>query len=266
MNKLKSLGTNCILSLIVFCILSLLLVACKTSYATDNDDYVISGSDTAVTITTPEVITHVIDEVPVVYTSIPELSSESSTIIIGKIISTGEIINMARDVDSSKPDPNYFGVGQIYEVEVERYLKGNGEKTIKFVQYQGFLVTGSKTPTTDQIEKAKVETDYIHLSTNQRVLMFLNQSPYEYDEHAKGPLFISVGHPSLFDITDPECVRPLDTLLDIFKYFPPKPLTAFAKQIDEPFDTLRPSNELPYPPPEPLNNCTNNDKSSEPYP
>lgn len=264
MNKLKSLRKNRILSLVVFCTLSLFLVACQTSYVTDNDDYVVADSDPTVTTTTPEVIVHVIDDVPVAYTSIPELSSESSTIIIGKIISTGEIINMARDVDSSKPDPNYFGVGQIYEVEVERYLKGNGEKNIKFVQYQGFLVTGSKTPTTDQIEKAKVETDYIRLSTNQRVLMFLNKFPYEY---AKGPLFISVGHPSLFDITDPKCVRPLDTLLDIYKYFPPKPLTVFAKQIDEPFDTSRPSNELPYPPPdEPLYNCTNNDKSSEPYP
>lgn len=268
MKKLKSLGKNCILPLIAFCTLSLLLVACKTSYVTDNNDFVVADSDPTETTSTPEVVTTMIYEVPVFYASIPELSSQSSTIIIGKIISAGEIINTVRDVDPSKPDPNNFGIGQIYEVEVERYLKGNGEKFIKIVQNQGDIVTGLETPTTAQIEKAKAEADYILLSINQRLLMFLENPFFKFGEYAKGPLFFGVGHPWLFDITDPECVRPIDTLQGVYKYFPPQPFPAFVKQIDEPFDPSRQLEALPYPPPEPepLYSCTNNNKSSEPYP
>ncbi len=69
--------------------------------------------------------------------SIKELVEVSSIIVIGKVTSVGNLINMARNVDDiTKPDANILGVGQIYQFEVERYLKGDGEKVIYVVQYE----------------------------------------------------------------------------------------------------------------------------------
>jgi len=263
MKKLKLLGKNRDWSVIVLYAFCLFLVSCAPSYVEDDNDIVVTNSGTP----TSDVVINMINEVPVIYTSIPELSSKSDTIIIGKIIAAGKVINTARDVvDPAKPDPNYFSVGQIYEVQVERYLKGdeNGEKTIHIVQHQGFLVDGSRHPTRSEIEKAKAESDYIQLGVNQRLLMFLNKSRYEYGEYAKGTLFVGGWHPWLFDITDTECVQPIDTLEDIYVNFPSQPLTTFIKQINEPFDPSTQPESLPYPPPEALNTCST--KSSEPYP
>jgi len=264
MNKYQSHLEKRTLRIIAICLVTLLLVACNTSYVEESDDSTVVGSDPTVTTDELDVTTYVVEEVPVAYTSIPELSNMSDIIIIGKIISAGNIINMARDVNTAKPDPNYFGIGQTYKVEIESYLKGDGDKIIEFVQYQGFIITGLTNPPIDEIEKVKSETDYIHLDKNQKLLMFLDKSPYEYREYTRAPLFISVGHPSLFDITDPECVQPLDTLIDIHKYFPPKSFITFAQQINEPFDVSSKPEAFPYPPPETLDRCS--DKSSNPYP
>ena len=250
------------LSIIAFCVLCLFLAACVPSNVADNNDVIINNSDTP----TSDVVTHIINEVPVIYTSIPELSSKSDTIIIGKIIATGEIINTARDFDDpAKPDPDYFSVGQIYEVDVEQYLKGDGDKIINILQNQGFLITRSKAPTTSEIERAMAEYDYVQLRPGQTYLFFINTAQNEYGEFTKEKLFAGVGHPWLFDMTDPECVQPLDTLEVIYAYFPPRPLTTFINQLIKPFDQSSQLESLPYPPPETLN-TTCPIKSSAPYP
>ena len=40
--------------------------------------------------------------------------------------------------DPSKPDPNYTMIGNVYEVEVERYLKGSGDTTLPVIQSIGY--------------------------------------------------------------------------------------------------------------------------------
>ena len=38
----------------------------------------------------------------------------------------------------SKPDPNYTMIGNVYEVQVERYLKGSGDTTLPVIQSIGY--------------------------------------------------------------------------------------------------------------------------------
>lgn len=133
----------------------------------------VSNDDTPTSHSTPRIIS----DIPVFYTSFQELASRSTNIVIGSVIAPVEMINTARDIDDlSHPDPDYFSISQIYEVEVERYLKGKGEEIIDIVQNQGFLIIQSDPPTTSEIEKARMEYDYIHLHPGQTYLFFVNDA------------------------------------------------------------------------------------------
>ncbi len=103
-----------IVGIIIMMILGNLITACKIeSQSTDATQTYSTGSQV---FTSASYITA---------TSVSELANISTLIVIGKAIKTGNVINMARDIDDiSKPDPNLFGIGQIYELEVTRYLKG----------------------------------------------------------------------------------------------------------------------------------------------
>jgi len=68
-------------------------------------------------------------------TSYTQLAETSELIIIGRPVTIGATINMARDPsDPSNPDSDLFGIGQVYTVVVEQYLEGSGEQVVKVVQ------------------------------------------------------------------------------------------------------------------------------------
>lgn len=52
------------------------------------------------------------------------------------------MLNLSRDPnDINKPDLTRLELGQIYQIKVERVLKGdNVASTLSFVQYEGFLI------------------------------------------------------------------------------------------------------------------------------
>ena len=61
----------------------------------------------------------------VVYPTFADLAFNSDIIVIVQAKSTLDIVNTARDIDDhSKPDPNYFSIGQVYELKIESYLSG----------------------------------------------------------------------------------------------------------------------------------------------
>ena len=115
----------------------------------------------------------------VVYLTFAELASNSDIIVEAHVKSTLDIVNMARAIDDhAKPDPSYFGIGQVYELEIESYLKGNGPETIYYVEYQG-TIWDNGAPSVEDIEREKSKwegQEYIPLRANQTYLLFLRNS------------------------------------------------------------------------------------------
>ncbi|MFH1635275.1 MAG: hypothetical protein ABIG63_14885 [Chloroflexota bacterium] len=148
---------------------------------------------------------------------------------------------MARDInDVSKSDPDVFVVGQVYQVKVEQYIKGNGEHTIYIVQREGFL--GPDIPKTGaEIEKAKTNENYVAPNIGDRYLMFLRPlagfSEQQY--------YVGVAHPWRFNVSDPEKVYPESPWKEAYKIFGQQSLSDIIMQIEYPDKFISP----PYPPP-----------------
>ena len=84
--------------------------------------------------------------------------------------------------DPSKPDPNFTMIGNVYDVQVERYLKGDDVKVLSVIQSIGFdaIVPGpGNTP--GRLSQGRDGSPNVHLGRNSRYLLFL-----EENEHAPG--------------------------------------------------------------------------------
>ena len=84
--------------------------------------------------------------------------------------------------DPSKPDPNFTMIGNIYDVQVERYLKGDDVKVLSVIQPIGFdaIVPGpGNTP--GRLSQGRDGSPNVRLGRNSRYLLFL-----EENEHAPG--------------------------------------------------------------------------------
>jgi hypothetical protein len=97
----------------------------------------------------------------------------SSIIVIGHVQGRGGVVNLATDqIDHAKPERRFFAIGQVYQVTVERYLKGSGPDTIELLQDQGIVREG--TPVTQEsIEQAHARSTYIPMQPGARYLFFL---------------------------------------------------------------------------------------------
>ncbi len=106
--------------------------------------------------------------------TLDDLVAKSTLVVVGNVSGLGGTINMARDIsDITKPDPLLFGVGQIYHVSVQRYIKGSGAPTLDLVQVEGF-VNGQRSPVNaSSIKQAHSKYPYIPLSSSNTYLMFL---------------------------------------------------------------------------------------------
>lgn len=103
--------------------------------------------------------------------SVEDLVGRSSLVVIGTVASTGperREIPGRLPSDPTQIDPNYTGVGQIYEIEVERYLKGTGGTTIRVVQFEGSIVSLG-----GQVREIQSESAGHPLTSATRYLLFL---------------------------------------------------------------------------------------------
>jgi hypothetical protein len=191
----------------------------------------------------------------VVYPTFAEIAAAADIIVIARVKSKLEIVNMARDVsDSTQPDPHYFGIGQVYKLEIDSYLQGTGLETLYYVEYQGFI-NDSGQPDAADIEREKSQSagkEYIPLQANQTYLLFLTAIDYygvgSYDVEN---FYVRTGHPSQFNLANPNCVRVEDILSEMDLYFPPQPLTKIKDQIAGPDE----AKTFPYPYPEGNQEC-----------
>lgn len=174
-------------------------------------------------------------ESAIIYTTFNDIIENSDVIIIGQSISQKEVINSARDPDDlSIQDSSYFGVGQVYEVAVTNYLKGDGPKLINIIQNEGFILSNPKDVSKEDIERAKSLSDSLPLKLDTKYLMFLSFSELSYDGYTKGELLIGRGHPWRFVISSSSCVIPEDSISEVYVNFPTTPLNKVIRIVNDP--------------------------------
>lgn len=207
-----------------------------------------------------------LQEVPVAYNTVSDLSLASDVIIIGIPVATRGIINAARDPDDlTKPDPRYYGVSEVFEVQVEEYLKGDGLANIYVIQSQGFLIVEDKIPSAQEIEQERMSSKTIPLKLRNKYLLFLKKIvKLRYENLPEEMVFTGTGHPWIFNLNNPECVFAEDTLDYVEWYFPPQPYSMLARRISDPDYDEANSIEMIYPQPVVESLCES--KDPQPYP
>ncbi len=96
--------------------------------------------------------------------------------------------------DPSKPDPNFTMIGNVYEVHVERYMKGSGDAILSVIQSIGYeaIVPGpGNTP--GRLTQGRDTTPNLLLGKSSRYLLFLS----EQGDDAPG-LWMGAVHPYKF--------------------------------------------------------------------
>ncbi len=179
-------------------------------------------------------------------TSIQELAKYSDIIVIARALAEEGVINSARDPsDPSKPDKRFFSGGQVYQLEVERYLKGEGANAINVVEFFGSMELDpvGVIPSASEIKQMFIENagrEFIPITLERRYLMFLrvlDPLDYELDGYQSGSLYIGVlgtMSPWRFDLSDPEHVVAESPLQDAERLFPPRSLDSLKYQIEHP--------------------------------
>jgi hypothetical protein len=243
---------------LIFVIISMAITACSMDIQTSGNN-----SPRLTTATPYEIVT--IQESAVVYTTLKEIVDRSDVIVVGRASNKKGIVNIARDPSNHTiPDPIYFSIGQIYEVQIDSYLKGEGKSNIFVIQNEGFFSLASQQPTSEIIEQAKNHSDSIPLIIGKRYIMFLSSHDPEYS-YADFPIdefLFAKGHPWQFEITDTDCVQPVDKITDLYMNFPAQTLDKFIQFINNP--TTFP--EVPYPAPLSSERCTEESIVTTPYP
>lgn len=116
-------------------------------------------------------------------TSIEEMVRKASTIVVGNVVRVAGHRNLARDpLDISRVDDRaegVTGVGTIYEVKAERYLKGDLGATILVTQSEGFLPYRSPINLAPEvIATAQAIEHFTPLGIGARYIFFLEQGGY----------------------------------------------------------------------------------------
>ena len=199
----------------------------------------------------------------VVYATMEELLKHTDIVIIGRPVGEQGIINTDRNPqDLTRTDPEHFGIGQVYEVEVIRYIKGEGPATLFVVQYQGWVDLDSQELPEGEIGQVVVGEKIIPLTLNERYVMFLFYSEYAYEGYPTEQLAGGVGHPWRFRIDEQDCLQAEEADAWTLSYFPPQTLDGFIQWIENPGIYV---GNFPYPVPEVLFPCVVN-PPGDPYP
>jgi hypothetical protein len=218
-------------------VISFWITACNVSNPS-NDHYVMAKTPTSYAI---------VHESAVVYTTIEEISNNSKIIIIGRPVANEGIVNTARDPDDpTKEDPEYFGIGQVYEVEISSYIKGEGPNSLYVIQNQGIINRDLHEISDDDIEQAQKVSKVIPLLINEQYILFLHPASYSYGKFPLEQLVVGRGHPWAFRINELGCAQAEDSIANVLRYFPARPLDEFVGYIQNP-NSYRENNPYPYP-------------------
>lgn len=254
MNKIISFG-----SFTPYLLLSLMsLTACWS----------IPPANTLSPIKTEVVIEVVGSSSKIIYPSFEELALNSDLVIIGQITEEKEVINTARDPnDPTKPDPEYYSVGQIYDLKVEKYFKGEGPDSINFAQHQSFLVIeDGKQPGGEELQAAKRVENYVQVEFGKPYLLFLREISEYFLEYQEIGLYTGTTEPWIYDYTNPDCVRIEGPDQSLASIFPPQPFAMINEKINAAQDGAIAGETKTYPALSGVNQSLCQIVSGEPYP
>ncbi len=161
--------------------------------------------------------------------SVSQLVSESAIIVIGQMTGIGETFNMARSPQNpSQPDPAILGLGQVYHFQVERYLKGQGSRSIEIAQVEAIL--GDQTPKTPKnIARARASYGAIPLRPNVRYLYFLRPLT---DFPDKPNYFVGTLHPDRFVLGEQGNSEPETPSPEAKRVFRAKPSSELIGEVE----------------------------------
>jgi hypothetical protein len=166
----------------------------------------------------------------------PELVNKSTIVVIGTAIRLGNIINMWRQEDDySKPSPDHFGTGQVYEIEVTQYLKGaqetGGSTTIYLVQAEGNITNPSQMPpTAEEIQQQREAEKVIPVKLGVSYIFFIRpiEGMADLTLHFTGTM-----QPWRFTLMN-GCAYAESPWNYVNLYFRPQPVEDLIKQIENP--------------------------------
>lgn len=137
------------------------------------------------------------------YESLQELMDQSDVIVIGEVVGTGSMFNSSRDLDdSTKPSSTTFSVGQIYHIQVQRYLKGTGSDMLYLAQTEGQILASPNAVTSDDIRRARDAWNAtIPFQKGVPYLLFLRDlTKYYQNDISEMPLYGENKEPSRFEL------------------------------------------------------------------
>jgi hypothetical protein len=105
------------------------------------------------------------DFIPVA--TLEELVTKAHVIIIGEFADKGEMVLFPGGATG-------YSILQYYFINTERYLKGNGAKTIRVMQNEGIImVRQPKVPSQALIEKVRARSGAVPFQSGMKYLLFL---------------------------------------------------------------------------------------------
>ena len=162
------------------------------------------------------------------YRTLGEALQKATFVVIGTVISRGQVVNGSRDVnDPSKPAPKAYVIAQLYRVKVESYLKGAGHSEIWVRQLEGRLPEDVP-PTLVNIRAVQSLDKHVVMADGNRYLFLLSQMMVvpeandleTYGQNAMSPrrFLLKPDGTAVIEELNPEIVaayqaRPIDQLI-----------------------------------------------------
>lgn len=179
-------------------------------------------------------VIQVVNDVPVLNLSFSELVKKADVIVIGQAVQAAGQVNLAREpANFDQPDPKRTAVGQVYRIQVEQWLKGKGEPEIFFALFQGDALQAQEPVASGETVWNSDGSGDIPLTLGQKYLFFLVDPKHKLEGYEKGTIFLSSGHPTVFDVSNPGYVQIEDQYIDLVKYFPPRSLEEIINLIEK---------------------------------
>ena len=132
-----------------------------------------------------------------VASSLDELVEGSTHVVTGRYTNRKTEIHIPNIGSDGEPDNSIVGIGTVYTIEVERYLKGDGASEIQVVQIEQFRTQspGAAARVSD------LESARFPFEQDGRYLLFLMP---QGQVGSMPDLFLGVAQPYRFKLTDSE--------------------------------------------------------------
>ena len=147
----------------------------------------------------------------VVAGSLDELVEFSTHVVTGRYTNRKTEIHIPNIGSDGEPDNSIVGIGTVYTIEVERYLKGDGASEIQVVQIEQFRTQSPG----EAARVSDLESARFPFERDGRYLLFLMPMP-QGRVSSMPDLFLGVAQPYRFKLTDGEA-RADGPLGDLFR-------------------------------------------------